>query len=195
MVPLWLKIIYSLVALAIVVVYWRKLGPGNLLWFSDIALILAIPALWLESAPLASTLAVLVLVPEIVWIVAYFLRLVTGYRLGGLLDYMFDRTRSAWLRALSLFHLPLPILLVWLVWTLGYDPRALIAATVMGWMVMPLTRLLTRPEQNINWVHGLGADHSLHSRLQTWQFLGLLMLGLLIVFYIPAHFILLALAG
>ena len=187
MIPLWLKIIYTLVALAIVVIYWRKLGPGNLLWFSDIALILTIPALWLESALLASTLAVLVLVPETIWIVAYCIRLVTGYRLGGLLDYMFDRNRPAWLRAVSLFHIPLPVLLVWLVWTLGYDPRALVAATLLGWLIMPLSRTLTNPEQNINWVHGLGAHHPAHSRLQAWQFVGLLMLGLPVVFYLPVH--------
>jgi hypothetical protein len=193
MVPLWLKLIYTLVALAIVVIYWRKLGPSNLLWFSDIALILTIPALWLESAFLASTLAVLVLVSETVWILAYFIRLATGCRLGGLLDYMFDRDRPAWLRALSLFHIPLPILLIWLVWTLGYDPRALVAATLLGWLIMPLSRALTNPEQNINWVYGLGADHPAHSRLGAWQLVGLLMLGPPVVFYLPAHAVMMAL--
>ena len=195
MIPLWLKIVYTLAALAIVVIYWRRLGPGNLLWFCDIALILAIPALWLESALLASVLAVSILVPEAVWILVFFTRLLTGMRLGGLLDYMFDRTRPVWLRAISLFHIPLPILLVWMVWALGYDPRALIAATLLGWVVMPASHILTRPEQNINWAYGLGHDHHLQSRLPPWLFVGLLMLALPLLFYLPAHYLLQAWAG
>jgi len=40
-------------------------------------------------------------------ILVFFTRLLTGLRLGGLLDYMFDRTRPVWLRALSLFSYPI----------------------------------------------------------------------------------------
>ncbi len=57
-------------------------------------------------------------------------------------------------------------------------PRALVAATLLGWAVMPASRILTRPEQNINWVYGLGLDHPLQSRLHPWLFVGLLMLAI-----------------
>ena len=40
-------------------------------------------------------------------------------------DYMFAADHSLFLRGLSLFHGWLPFLLVYLVWKLGYDRRAL----------------------------------------------------------------------
>jgi len=38
-IPLGLKIIYTLFVCALVPVYWRQYGPANFLWFSDIALL------------------------------------------------------------------------------------------------------------------------------------------------------------
>ena len=47
----------------------------------------------------------------------------------GMTDYMFEKQRSLFLRGLSLFHGWLPFLLLYLVWRMGYDPRALTAWT------------------------------------------------------------------
>jgi hypothetical protein len=60
-IPLGLKIIYTLFVYALVPIYWRQYGPANFLWFSDIALLALVPALWLENALLVSTLAISVL--------------------------------------------------------------------------------------------------------------------------------------
>jgi hypothetical protein len=51
--------------------YARQYGPGNFLWFSDVALLTSVPALWLESPLLASTQAMSVLVPESFWFVDF----------------------------------------------------------------------------------------------------------------------------
>jgi len=56
-IPLWLKIAYTLFVCLIVPIYWRRYGPANFLWFSNIALLATVPALWLESALLASMMA------------------------------------------------------------------------------------------------------------------------------------------
>jgi hypothetical protein len=37
-VPLWLKLAYGTAVSIIAVDYWRKYGPSNFLWLSDIAL-------------------------------------------------------------------------------------------------------------------------------------------------------------
>ena len=58
LIPLWLKIAYTLVTAVITIVYLRKYGLPHFLWFSDIALIGAVPAMWLESALLSSVIAV-----------------------------------------------------------------------------------------------------------------------------------------
>ena len=63
-IPLWLKALYTAFVAAIVPVYARQYGWRNFLWFSDIALLLTTPALWLERPLLASMQAVSVTVPE-----------------------------------------------------------------------------------------------------------------------------------
>src|SRR5206468_6990150 len=57
-VPFWLKVAHTLFVCILVPVYWRSYGPANFLWFSDIALLVTLPALWLEDCFLASTQAV-----------------------------------------------------------------------------------------------------------------------------------------
>lgn len=57
-IDLWVKISYTAFVLVLIPIYWKHWGPANFLWFSDIALILGVPALWLESSLLASMMAV-----------------------------------------------------------------------------------------------------------------------------------------
>lgn len=190
MIPIWLKIGYSIFAAGILVIYWFRYGPGNYLWFSDIALIGTIPALWLESSLLASTLAVGVLLPEALWNVSFFSRLLMGVRITGMTDYMFEPERPLYLKALSLFHIPLPILLVWMVWVVGYHPLALAAMAVLAWLVLPATYALTDPEKNVNWVRGPGGENVGQTRFHPLLYLGLLMLAFPILLYMPTHFLL-----
>ena len=70
--------------------------------------------------------------------------------------YMFDASTPRYLRALSLFHVPLPAGLVWLVARLGYDRRAWLYQSLLALVVLPVTYWLTGPKENVNWVHGLG---------------------------------------
>jgi len=194
-VPLWLKLAFTLVTAGILVVYWFRYGPQNYLWFSDIALIVTIPALWLESGLLASTMAVGVLLPEAFWNLSLLSRLLLGLRLTGLTDYMFEPERPVHLKALSLFHIPLPFLLAWLVWTLGYDPRAPLLMTGIAWLVLPLTLAVTDPSRNINWVHGPGGEGARQRRFHPRVYVGLLMLAFPLAVYLPTHLLLLALFG
>ncbi len=154
--PRPLKIAHTVYAAAIVPVYWRCYGPGNFLWFSDVALFGFVPALWREDRRLISTLAIWTLLPEAVWNVGYFTRLFTGRELFGLSHYMFDPEKPYWLRALSLFHVWLPCLLVWSVGRLGYDRNALRTAIPAGEVALAASYALTRPEENVNWVYGPG---------------------------------------
>ncbi|MDN3517030.1 hypothetical protein QWY84_05355 [Aquisalimonas lutea] len=195
MIPLWLKLAYTAGAVGILVVYWFRYGPGNYLWFSDIALIVTIPALWLESALLASMMAVSVLLPEALWNLSFFGRLLTGRRISGLTEYMFEPQRPRYLRALSLFHVPLPIILAWMISVLGYDPRALALMTLLAWIVLPATYVLTPPSRNVNWVHGPGGEGTRQTRLHPLAYLGVLMVAFPVVVYLPTHLLLLVLFG
>jgi hypothetical protein len=189
MFPLWLKLAVTAFVLVTLAVYYVKYGPGNFLWFSDIALIVTVPALWLENALLASMMALAVLLPEVLWNLGYFLRLLTGKRVTGLTDYMFDSSKPLFLRALSLFHIVLPPLLVWMVARLGYDPRALLAQTVLAWIVLPLTYWLTGPEANVNWVRGFGGPGA-RTHLPPLAYLAILMVVFPLLAYWPTHLVL-----
>jgi hypothetical protein len=187
-IPLWLKVSYTAFVCLLVPVYWVKYGPGNFLWFSDIALFATGLALWLESRVLARMMAVGVLLPELVWNVSVLAQLVARGRVSGLADYMFDREKPRYLRALSLFHVALPAILLWMLHRLGYDPRAWIAQTLLAWIVLPATYWLTDPAENVNWVFGPG--NSPQRRLPPILYLALLMAFFPLVVYLPTHLVL-----
>ena len=193
MIPLWIKLAYTLFAAITVTVYALKYSHDNFLWFSDIALLATVIALWLESSFLASMMAVAILLPEMLWNISFFGQLLTGKRVSGLTDYMFDARKPLYLKALSLFHVFLPALLVWMVARLGYEPDAWIAQTALAWVVLPLCYCLTDPAENVNWVFGPGNQPQ--TRIAPLAYLGLLMAGFPVLIYIPAHWLLRSLFG
>jgi hypothetical protein len=192
-IPLWIKLAYTLFVLVTVAVYAVKYPLGNFLWFSDIALLATVPALWFEDNLLASMMALGILLPEALWNASFLGQLVTGKRLSGLTDYMFDPAKPLYLRALSLFHVFLPLLLVWMIARLGYAPEAWIAQTVLAWVVLPLSFWLTNPEENVNWVYGFGARSQ--KRMPRLAYLLLLMIGFPVLIYLPTHWLLQTLLG
>ena len=193
MIALWVKAAYTAMAALVVSVYCVAYKPANFLWFSDIALIGLVPALWLENSLLASMMALAVLLPEILWNIGFFSRLIFGVSLFGLSDYMFDGTRPLYVRALSLFHVVLPVALVWTVSRLGYDRRALGAQTGLGWAVLIVTYLVTEPADNINWVFGPGGQPQ--HRLPGAVYFLLVMIVFPLAVYVPTHLVLAALFG
>jgi len=192
-VPVWIKVLYTLFVCALVPIYWMHYGPANFLWFSDIALLSLVAALWLENSLLASMMAVAVLGPELAWNVDFLVRLIFRGGTGGMSGYMFDQSRPLLLRGLSLFHIVLPVVLIWLVWRLGYDRRALLWQMFLGWVVLVLTYFLTKPEANINWVYGWGGQPQ--QRVPPLVYLGIMMVAFGVLIYLPTHWVLLRLFG
>jgi hypothetical protein len=190
-IPLPVKVLYTLFVCVLIPVYWRHYGPANFLWFSDVALLLTVPALWLESRLLASTQAVSVALLELVWIADFLARLAAGVQLVGIAGYMFKADKPLYLRGLSLFHLVLPFLLLWLTYRLGYDRRAWAVQTVLAWAVLLACFFFTDPAENINWTFGPGEEpqHRVAPRL----YLVLLMVAFPVCVYLPTHLALRAL--
>lgn len=184
-IPLGLKVIYTLFVFALVPIYWRQYGPANFLWFSDIALLALVPGLWLENALLASMMAVSVVFFEALWNIDFFFRLVTGKSFIGLSAYMFDAKISLLIRGLSGFHIVLPLLLLWMLHRLGYDPRAFLWQTIVALAVLPLSYLLSNAQENVNWVYGFGQNPQ--RILPAPLFVILLMLLFPLAVYLPSH--------
>jgi len=112
-------------------------------------------------------------------------RLFARHELIGLTRYMFDPVNPLWIRGLSLFHLFLPGLLLWLLATLGYDPRALPAQALLSWVVLPVSYLVSAPEKNVNWVFGPAGRPQ--KRLPPRLYFSLVMLFFPACVYLPSH--------
>lgn len=182
-IPTWLKWSYTLMVCIIVPVYWRDLGVTNFLWFSDIALIVMVAALWMESRLLSSTMAVSVLFLELMWVLDF----AGGGHITGIAGYMFAEESEWHIRILSAaFHLALPPMLIFTLMRLGYDLRALPLQILVAMVVLPLTYLVSGPSDNINWVYGPGQP-------QTWLppllYLGLLFMAFVLLVYLPSHWL------
>jgi hypothetical protein len=193
-VPLWLKVAYTAYMAVLIPVYWTNYGPGNFLYFCDVALILTLVGIWIGSPLLISMCAVGILAPQVLWVVDYALNF-TGIQLTGMTDYMFDGTKSLFLRFLSLFHGWLPFLLVYLVGRMGYDRRALAAWSVLAVALLAVCYLFLPPPSanaagtvaNVNYVYGMS-----ESAPQTWMhplaWLATLMVGLPLLMFLPTHY-------
>jgi len=129
-IPLAAKVAVTAFLAVLVPVYLHTYGPTNFLWFCDAALILMVAGMWLESSILVSMCAVGILLPQCLWLTDFGVNLL-GFHFLNLTSYMFDPALPLFTRALSLFHGWLPILLVWLLFRLGYDKQALTGWTFM----------------------------------------------------------------
>ena len=188
-IPLWIKLSYSLFLCVLVPVYWRHWGPTNFLWASDLALFFVLVALWLERPLPSSMMAIGVLPFEILWVVDF----LAGSRLIGMAAYMFEHERSLFVRGLSLFHVLLPVILIYLLRRIGYDRRALLAQTLLTWIVLPVTWLVTDPAENINMAFGFGLEPQ--TRIDPLLHLAAAMALLPLVVCWPMHRLLLRLVG
>lgn len=178
--PMWLKLVYLGFVAVLVPAYTVEHGLGNFFWFSNVALLLGLVAVWRESRWLASTQLISVGVFELMWIVGFVVGLLRGGRPPfGITGYMFDPTIPLLVRGLSLYHIVLPVLLAWLVWRLGYDQRAWRVWVPIGWATVLLTFFLTPPARNVNWVYGPGED--MQQVIPPWAWLVLLLAGFTVV--------------
>jgi hypothetical protein len=198
--PLWLKLAYTAFVAVWFPVYWHYYGPTNFLYFCDVALLVTLAGIWIESPLLVSMCAVGILIPQAYWVMDFVANL-AGLPLTGMTDYMFRHENSLFLRALSLFHGWLPFLLAYLVWAFGFDRRALPAWTVLAWVLLLVCFFFMPPPDpnaglipvNINYVWGLS-----DAAAQTWVsppvwFVGM-MVGLPLLVFVPTYFFLLRFA-
>ena len=188
-IPLWLKIAVSAWAAVYVPAYLTHYGALPFLWFCNLGNLMLVAGIWLESALLVSMVTLSVLVVQTLWTVDVLGRLLLSRHLIGGTEYMWDATIPLWIRLISLFHVVNPVLLVFLLRRLGYDRRALLAQTLLCWLVLPVCYFFTPPTLDLNWVFGLGG------KTQTWGMPGGLyllatMAGYVALLYAPTHLLL-----
>jgi hypothetical protein len=132
------------------------------------------------------------------WVVDLLFRIVAGVEITGVTSYMLENSIPLYLRSLSLFHGWLPFFLLWLLWRLDYDRRALAIQSVVAIAILLLSYLFgpappppaDDPNRavNINYVYGFTDKHP-QTIMAPWLWLTSLMAINIIAFYLPSHFI------
>ena len=187
--PLWLKLGWTAWVAVWVPFYWHHYGPQNFLWFCDLANFAVLAALWTESSLLFSWQAVSVLLVQLVWSVDVLGRTLLGRKFLGTAEYMWDPSIPLVTRMLSLFHLAMPVILLWGVRRLGYDRRALLAQTLTAWILLPVCYFGWPPDPgfawDINWVYG--PFDKPQTRIAPLLYLGVCMVAYPLLLYAPTH--------
>jgi hypothetical protein len=204
--PRWLRVGYGVWFVVWLAAYWAYFGWQFVLWFCCLANVYALLGcitqrpLWFSLAALAALGVQLVYALDLVALLG------VGKSPTGATAYMFDASRPLLLRGLSLFHVWMPALMLYAIYKLGYEPRALWIQTLVALCVLPacyllfdpsvdtndlaMPRVLLRPfdrDFNINWVHafydrpepGIGAR-----RLWT------MLIGYPLLVHVPTHLLL-----
>lgn len=181
--PLWLKIVWTAFVVLWAPIYLRQYGAQNFLYFCDIGNLLIAVALWSESRLIFSWQAVALLVFQTLYALDYLGALLLGKHAIGGTEYMFDPSVPLLVRALGLYHVVVPPLLVWAIHRVGYDPRGWTWATVECWIVVPISYFWGRAF-NVNWARGLG--HEQHA-VPEWLYLIVYLILVPAVIYWPTH--------
>ncbi|WFM69931.1 hypothetical protein [Halomonas sp. CKK8] len=191
-VPLWLKLVFSLWVVAWAPTYWVLLGPQNYFWLCNLANFLLLAGLWRESRRLVSMQWLAVALVGTFWAIDVGTAWLTGWHPIGGTEYMFDPEHPPLTRAMSLYHLILPLVAGFAIWRIGYDRRALVWQSMLTWLVIPASYLFTEAERNINWVEGpFGQAQSV---MDPWLYLAGLMLFWPLLVYLPVHWLTLLLS-
>jgi hypothetical protein len=192
------KLAFTVFTAAMVSVFCALYGPAVLLYFCCVAVLLVLGALWLESPLLVGMAAVGVLVGQALWTVDF----VSGANLVGMTAYMFEERYPLYARFLTLFHVWLPVFMLWLLSRLGYDRWSFWAMVVLCWALLLVSYLwlpappaapnFVDPDSiravNINYVYGLGATPQ--TVMHPWLWVVMLMVVFPVVFYLPIHLLL-----
>ena len=182
-IPLAVKLVWTAVVLIWAAAYWHQYGLKNFLYFCDLGNLLIALGLWLESRFIISWQAVGLLVFQILYDIDLLGALLFGHHATGGTEYMFDPAIPLPVRALGLYHFVVPILLLWAIRRLGYDPRAWKWQIVLMVVVVPIN-FFWHPEDNINFARGIGHEQHL---LPSWLYLiGYLVVVPLVVYW-PTH--------
>jgi len=188
--PLWVRLLTILWLVIWIPAYWRVWGPANFLHMCDIAVFLVCAGLLTNSPLLLSSQAVGSLLIDAAWMLDAGWRLVKGRGLIGSADYLFDPQYPLWVRLLTLFHVVIPVLLLWCMARFGYDRRGFALQCAITLAAFVAARF-TSPAENVNFVFhdpffqrtwGPAPVHVLF----IWLFI-------IVVAYLPTHFALRAL--
>lgn len=167
-------------------------GAGNFLALCDVAVILGCLGFITGRPLLLSTQALITILPGGAWAADVIARLATGKHLLGGTEYFFDERFALPVRLLSLFHVVLPVALVYGVRHAGYDRRALWVQSALTTVLIIAARFLV-PDRNLNFAR---TDPFLHRAFEPWAWHVFLIAAFtFILVLLPTHALLARIGG
>ncbi|MCP5519137.1 MAG: hypothetical protein H7A45_17980 [Verrucomicrobiales bacterium] len=189
--PWWLKVAYTLWLLVLVPADLLFFGPWQYLWFCHLGNLLLAVALWRESALIFSWQAVSLLLLDGYFTLDVLGRLLLGFHPIGGTEYIFDTVNYPFhIRAMAFFHMGVPVLMLYGIWQLGYDRRALRIQVLFAWLVLLVCYRFSPPALDINWV--FGPNDRPQTLVPSGVYLLFVMIILPITIYLPTHWMLAA---
>ena len=166
------------------IVLWAY-GPQNFLWVCNIAQFVVLYAVWRDDRLALSSQAGTVCIVGLAWTLDLLLALATGGLTASFTAYMFNPELPLIARLSSLYHVGLPVFVIWLLRRTGYDARGWRLQCMIGGVAVVAGWLLTEPSRNVNWVHQpFGIE-------QSWMpavaFVALLLVAYPVAIYLPGH--------
>jgi hypothetical protein len=211
LIPLWVKIAYTAFMAILIPIYLKNYGPTNFLYFCDVAILMTLLGVWLESPLLLSAPLVGIFIPQMIWVADFLVEVASWsgkfsdkeFHLAGMTGYMFKPPFL--LRFLSFFHFWLPFFLLWLVWRVGYDKRGLVLWMVLMWLLLTICYVWMPPPSpvhdtsgtqlrdpnlpvNINYVYNIASDEKAQEWMNQDVYFASYM-AILAVIYLVTHFL------
>jgi hypothetical protein len=129
--------------------YSLAYGVANFLFLCNLGVLLCALGLWLGSPLILSSQALGSMLVSAAWTLDVASRLISGRHWIGGTEYMWDPRWPLFTRLLSLYHVLLPLALLWALSRVGYDRRGLPLQSAIAVAGVVAGRLLG-PEANIN---------------------------------------------
>lgn len=124
-------------------------GFANFLFLCNLSVILSVAGIWACHPVLLSSQAVAMLLVGSAWTLDVVGRVLVGRHLIGGTEYMWDPQWPLFTRLLSLYHVALPVALVYALRRIGYDGRGYLLQSALALVLVSVGRLFG-PELNIN---------------------------------------------
>lgn len=151
--PAWLRAAYVAFCVPWLIAYWTYFGWQFLLWFCCLAAVYALIGCVTQRALWFSLAAIAALGIQLVYTLDFIGLCVTGRSPTGATAYMLEASRPLALRALSLFHVWMPLFVLYALHRLGYERRALWLQTLVALCILPICYVAFDPSVNTNDAH------------------------------------------
>lgn len=168
-------------------------GPQNFWWLCNLAQFILLYSVWASNRLLISSQAGTIVIVGAAWSVDFVGTLITGSSPFGITGYMFNDELPLALRATSTYHVWLPLFVLWLCRSQGYDGRGFWLQCALGTAAIVGSWIFGAAARNLNYtVAPFGIE-------QVWLpellYIPILCMGTIVLLYLPGHFLVRAIAG